>query len=158
MKKKPSADELTDRLRDGERRVTGQRRAILDVLSRHPHPMTNKQIHAALSDAPCDLATIYRSMKLLVEKGLVERFDFGDGVARFELSGHHSTDHHHHLICRNCDDVIEIEECFIEELQRKLAKQHGYSDVTHKLEFFGLCPDCQAPAGKRHRKKRPCGC
>jgi len=156
MKKQPSADELTDRLRDGERRVTGQRRAIVDVLSRHPHPMTSKQIHAALTDA-CDLATIYRSMKLLEGKGLVERFDFGDGVARFELAGHHSTDHHHHLICRQCDDVVEIEECFIEELQQKLAKQHGYAEVTHKLEFFGLCPNCQTP-GTTRRKKRSCGC
>ena len=92
-----------------------------------------------------------------IKPGLVERFDFGDGVARFELSGHHSTDHHHHLICRKCDDVVEIEECFIEELQQKLAKQHGYADVTHKLEFFGLCPSCQSP-GENRRQKRSCGC
>jgi Fur family transcriptional regulator, ferric uptake regulator len=158
----PTEAELAEHLRGKDRRITGQRRAILEVLREHPHPMTNKQVHAAMTGRACDLATIYRSMKLLVETGLVERFDFGDGVARFELAGHHSTDHHHHLICQTCDDVVEIEDCFVAELQRRISDQHGYAGVTHKLEFFGLCPDCQNRTDKepisRRRKTRACGC
>lgn len=155
----PSESELTEQLRGSAQRITGQRKAILEVLRKHPHPMTNKQIRSAMTGGGCDLTTIYRSMKLLEEAGLVERFDFGDGVARFELAGHHSTDHHHHLICRNCDDVVEIEDCFVTELQERISKEHGYSEVTHKLEFFGLCPQCQG--GKKKRKRKPtksCGC
>ena len=77
--------ELTDRLRASSRKVTGQRQAILDVLRRHASPLTNRQIHDALGKADCDLATIYRNMHTLTEMGLVKRFDFGDGSARFEL-------------------------------------------------------------------------
>ena len=131
------------------------------MLREHPHPLTNKQIHAALPGRKCDLATIYRSIKLLVETGLVDRFDFGDGVARYELAGHHSTDHHHHLICTECDRVIEIEECIVEELQSRMAAEHGFAQITHRLEFFGICPDCKPSDGKRSKPLRPrlpCGC
>jgi len=155
----PTEAELTEQLRGNAQRITGQRRAILEVLRRHPHPMTNKQIREAMSDTSCDLATVYRSMKLLVRAGLVEKFDFGDGVARYELAGHHCADHHHHLICRGCDDIVEIEECFVAELQTRIAKVHGYTEVSHKLEFFGLCPDCQGTGRKsRRRPRKPCGC
>ncbi len=158
----PTGAELADKLRGRDRRITGQRRAILDILRQHPHPLTNKQIHGALTDRPCDLATIYRSMKLLVETGLVERFDFGDGIARFELAGHHATGHHHHLICQRCADVVEIEDCFVADLQRRIAEKHGYIDVTHKLEFFGICPDCRMADADGvsvfRPKSRSCGC
>lgn len=135
--------ELTGRLRGHARKITGPRQAILDVLRRHPHPLTNKEIHAALPPGDCDLATIYRSMHLLVKLGVVQRFDFGDGVARYELIGAHQDLHHHHLICVRCSDVIELEECFPRELEERIAKRNNFKAVTHKLEFFGICPDCQ---------------
>ncbi len=135
--------ELTGRLREHARKITGPRQAILDVLRRHPHPLTNKEIHAALPKGDCDLATIYRSMHLLEELGVVQRFDFGDGVARFELVGAHKDIHHHHLICVRCSDVVELEECFPREVEERIARRNGFKAVTHKLEFFGICPDCQ---------------
>jgi len=153
----PDTGRLTAEIRRGDRRLTSQREAILETLRRHPHPLTNKQIHAAMGEDCCDLATVYRSMKLLVELGLVERFDFGDGVARFELAGHHPGDHHHHLICTRCQTVLELEECFPEEFQQRIAEKYGFAEVTHKLEFFGLCPDCRSDSS-RPRKPRKCGC
>ncbi|MFT4688266.1 MAG: Fur family transcriptional regulator [Verrucomicrobiia bacterium] len=157
----PDTAELSAAIRDGHRRLTGPRRAILDVLGAHAHPLTNRQIREALpKDQQCDLATIYRSMRLLLELHLVDRFDFGDGVARFELAGHHSQDHHHHLICSRCEDVVEVEECFPAELQQELARHTGFTQVSHKLEFFGICPDCagKGKSSKRTRKPKPCGC
>ena len=135
---------LTARLRDGAAKVTGPRKAILEVLRHHPHPMTNKEIHNSLPKGEaCDLATIYRSINRLEKLGMVKRYDFGDNTARFELLGKDDDGHHHHLICRKCSEVVEIDECFPTELEQRIAKTNGFSDVTHKLEFFGTCPDCQ---------------
>lgn len=136
--------ELTRRLRGKARRVTGQRQAILDLLREQKHPLTIKEIHERLPRGNCDLATIYRSMHLLEELKFVERFDFGDGVARFEMkSADGDRHHHHHLVCRQCSRVVEIDECFPNELQESIASKNRFAAVTHKLEFFGTCPDCQ---------------
>lgn len=135
--------ELAERLRKQSRKLTGPRQAILDVLRRQRHPLTNKEIHEALPDGNCDLATIYRSMHMLEEMKMVKRFDFGDGVARFELLVEGDDGHHHHLICVQCAEVVEIEQCFARELEEKIAAGNGYKAITHKLEFFGICPGCQ---------------
>lgn len=135
--------DLTRQLREKAHKITGPREAVLDVLRQHPHPMTNKEIHARLPEGLCDLATVYRSMHMLQKMDMVTRFDFGDGVARFELNAPGDDGHHHHLICTECSCVVEIDECFQKELEQSLARQHGFKGVTHKLEFFGICPRCQ---------------
>jgi len=134
---------LTDRLRRQSRKITGPRAAILKILRAHPHPLTNKEILAEIPEGLCDLATIYRSMHLLEKMGMVKRFDFGDGAARFELMDEGDDGHHHHLVCTQCSSVVEIEECFPEEIEKKIASKNGFKSVTHKLEFFGICPECQ---------------
>jgi len=134
---------LTSRLRRESRNITGPRKAILDVLRRHRHPLTNREILAAMPGSQCDLATVYRAMHLLEELGMVKQFNFGDGIARFELVGEGREGHHHHLVCTRCARVVEIEECFAERIEQRLGARNGFKAVTHKLEFFGLCPDCQ---------------
>ena len=134
---------LTGRLRRQARKITGPRAAILEILRQHPHPFTNKEIFAALPRDRCDLATIYRAMHLLEELGMVKRFDFCDGTARFELVGEGNDGHHHHLVCTRCSEVVEIGECFPREIETRIAATNGFTSVTHKLEFFGICPDCQ---------------
>jgi Fur family transcriptional regulator, ferric uptake regulator len=143
---KPEMPELTDRLRRESHKITGPRQAILGLLHQHPHPMTNKEVFEHLPPGHCDLATVYRSMRLLETMGIVKRFDFGDGVARYELVSEAVDDHHHHLICTNCSHVVEIEDCFPVELEQRIASRNGFQFITHKLEFFGICPKCQ---GKR---------
>jgi len=135
--------ELAERLRRKSRKITGPRQAILKILRRHPHPMSNKEIFAALAKGDCDLATVYRSMHLLESMGMVKRFDFGDGVARFELLDEGDDGHHHHLVCTRCAGVLELQECFTREFEEKIAARSGFKAVTHKLEFFGICPQCQ---------------
>jgi len=121
--------ELAARLRRKSRKVTAPRQAILGILRRHPHP--------------CDLATVYRSMHLLEEMGMVKRFHFGRGGARFELLEEGDDGHHHHLVCVECSQVVEIEDCFPTELEQRIARRNGFKSVTHHLEFFGVCPGCQ---------------
>lgn len=134
--------DLTQRLRGESRKITGPRQAILELLRRQEHPITTREIFAALPKGECDLATVYRSMHLLEKMGMVQRFDFGDGSTRFELVADNH-DHHHHLICRSCARVVEITDCFPPDLEQKIAKQAGFKKISHRLEFFGVCPDCQ---------------
>jgi len=135
--------ELMGRLRRQSRKITGPRAAILEILRRHPHPLTNKEIFSEMPRGRCDLATVYRAVHLLETMGMVKRFDFGDGKARFELVGGDGDAHHHHLICTRCDRVIELEKCLIRKLERHVAAANGFKAVTHTLEFFGICPACQ---------------
>ena len=141
--KRQELSALTSRLRHQSRKITGPRRGILEILRKHPHPLTNREILAALPTGRCDLATIYRAMHLLEEIGLVKQFDFGDGKARFELVGEGDNSHHHHLVCTRCSEIIEIEECILDKLEKQIAIKNGFTAVTHKLEFFGICPGCQ---------------
>lgn len=134
--------ELTQKLRDRARKITAPRQAILDVLRRHAHPLTNKEIRAALGKSDCDLATIYRNMHTLEAMGLVRRHDFGDGAARFELV-EGDDGHHHHLVCQRCHLVVEVEGCVPAELEAELASRHGFTGISHRLEFFGVCPRCR---------------
>ena len=133
--------ELEERLRRKSRKITGPRQAILEKLRQQAHPMSIKELFANLPK--CDLATVYRSMHLLESMGIVKRFDLGDGLARFELLHEGDDGHHHHLVCTRCAGVVEIEECFISDLEARIATNNGFTSVTHKLEFFGICPACQ---------------
>lgn len=135
--------DLTARLRERDQRVTGARQAILEVLRAHAGPLSSKEILARLPAGRCDLATVYRSMHLLRRLGLVQRYDLGDGVARFELLAEGDDGHHHHLVCRRCAQVIELEECSLAEVESELARRNGFAQLSHRLEFFGVCPDCQ---------------
>lgn len=138
---------LTGRLRRQSRKITTPRQAILQTLREHPHPLTSKEILSDMPGGRCDLATIYRTLHLLEKMEIVKRFDFGDGAARFELVGEGDHDHHHHLVCTRCTAVVEIEECSLEKIESRLAAANGFTNVTHKLEFFGVCSRCRRSGG-----------
>lgn len=135
--------DLTERLRRHSRKLTSPRQAILKVLRQSRRPVSSQEIFAALPKGDCDLATVYRSMRMLAEAEVVSRIDLGDGVARYELIRQGSHSHHHHLICTRCSEVVEIGECFSRELEEGVARRHGFRGVTHRLDFFGICPACQ---------------
>ena len=86
-------------------------------------------------------ATVYRTMRLLTECGLAFERQFGDGQTRYE---HLSDDSHHdHLICIKCGKIAEFTNQTIEELQRGIAEEKGFSVVDHKMELYGYCSKCQ---------------
>jgi len=107
--KRQEMSALTSRLRGQSHKITGPRAAILEILRHHRHPLTTREIHSEMPGGSCDLATIYRAMHMLEKMGMVKRFDFGDGAARFELVGENDDGHHHHLVCTQCLEVVEIE-------------------------------------------------
>lgn len=85
-------------------------------------------------------ATVYRTMKLLTECGLVLERHFRDGEARYESAEGH---HHDHLICESCGKIVEFEEVRIETLQAEVAQRLGFEFTGHKMELYGRCADCQ---------------
>lgn len=129
-------------LRDHHARVTDARREILELLTHEHGPFTAEEIHSRIPEGT-DVVTVYRSLATLEEFNLVRRCDFGDGAYRYEFNtGEH---HHHHIICRLCRSVTTIDICVADSLER-LARDLGYANVTHTLEIFGVCKDCQKAA------------
>ncbi len=118
-------------------KMTEQRRIIARVLSDasdHPDVETLYQ-RASIVDSNISIATVYRTVKLLEEAGIIARHDFGDGKARYETT---SDDHHDHLIDVRSGKIIEFTNEEIERLQEIVAKELGYKLVGHKLELYGL--------------------
>ena len=118
-------------------RMTGQRRVIAQVLEEADDHPDVEELHAraSASDAGISIATVYRTVKLFEEAGLLERLEFGDGRARYEDA---ERDHHDHLIDMQTGEVIEFVDPEIEELQERIAKRLGYKLKGHRLELYGV--------------------
>lgn len=118
-------------------KMTGQRRVIARVLSdAADHPDVEELYRRASNiDNHISIATVYRTMKLFEDAGIVERHDFGDGRARYEES---SEKHHDHLIDLRSGKVIEFVNDEIERLQERIARELGYQLVDHRLELYGV--------------------
>lgn len=84
-------------------------------------------------------ATVYRTLMLLVEAGVAHQRHFNDGQSRFEVDSPH---HHDHLICTECNKIIEFENDIIEEEQHKVAKKHKFKLTGHRMELYGVCSNC----------------
>lgn len=127
--------------------MTGQRRLIARVLSdSYDHPDVEEVYRrAVLLDPRISLATVYRTVRLLEEAGILERHEFRDGRARYEAA---DGEHHDHLIDIETGEVIEFKDQEIERIQTRLAKELGYRLVDHRLALYGV-------RLKRGAKKRP---
>jgi len=118
-------------------RMTGQRRVIGKVLQdSNDHPDVEElYARASAIDKGISIATVYRTVKLFEEAGILERLEFGDGRARYEDA---ERDHHDHLIDMNSGQVIEFVDSEIEALQEKIAAKLGYELRGHRLELYGV--------------------
>lgn len=133
-------------LRDAGLKATKQRLAIVDFLFHEHGPFTPDEIFQKVGDEGFDLTTVYRTTGALEKAGMLTRCEFGDGIARYEFRGNvELSEHHHHVICRECKKVTPIEVCLSDSWKKELAKM-GYADPGHSLEFFGTCKACQKPA------------
>ncbi|MBG02668.1 MAG: transcriptional repressor [Rhodospirillaceae bacterium] len=123
----------------GERRMkmTAQRRVIARVLSDSDDHPDVEEVHkrAIEIDSSVSVATVYRTVRLFEEAGILEKHDFGDGRSRYEEA---SDDHHDHLINVKTREVIEFTNDEIEALQRSIAEKHGLRLVDHRLELYGV--------------------
>ena len=137
-------------------RMTKQRQAVLDELTRVTDFRSAQQIFEDLHSQGhrVGLATVYRSLQGLAEDGRVDTLRSSDGESLYRSCT--SNHHHHHLVCRECGFTEEIEQSQIESWVSAVAADHGFSDVEHSLELFGLCASCRekesARSGKPERR------
>lgn len=120
-------------------RVTAPRLEILSILKANHNPVTISEIHKELKNKKIDLATVYRTINLFAENNIVYEIDFKDEFKRYELI--YDRHHHHHIVCKKCKAVENVEACMLDELEKFLNKK-GYTDISHSLEFFGVCKKC----------------
>ena len=130
-------DTITERCEAKGLRMTGQRRVIAQVLEESSdHPDVEELYRRASAiDYGISIATVYRTVKLFEEAGILERLEFGDGRARYEDA---MRDHHDHLIDLHSGEVIEFVDPEIEALQEKIAAKLGYDLRGHRLELYGV--------------------
>ena len=130
-------DTILQRCEAKNLRMTDQRRVIATVLqAADDHPDVEElYARASAADPRISLATVYRTVKLFEESGILEKHEFGDGRARYETA---DREHHDHLIDINTGDVIEFVDPEIEALQEKIAEKLGYRLKGHRLELYGV--------------------
>lgn len=130
-------------LRDHHQPVTRPRDRVAEVVLQSGDHLSVDQIRRALRDGgtPVGLATIYRTLDLLVRSGVVRAHDFGQGFRRYEPMPAQA--HHHHLICVRCGKVEEFTHERLERMLPMIADEHGFQPERHRLEIYGTCRDCQ---------------
>jgi len=138
--------DVGEMFREKECKFTTRREHILKVL------LENKGKHLCAEDvynlvkrkAPdMGLATVYRTLELFQEFGIIHSIDFGDGRKRYEFNSEEGLNHHHHhLICTKCGAIIEFNEDLLEDLENRVSRQYDFIITNHQLKIFGICKDC----------------
>lgn len=123
-------------------RSTRQRAAVATVLDSLEEFRTAQEIHAQLRAAgeAVGLTTVYRTLQAMADSEEVDVLRTADGETAYRRC---SKGHHHHLVCRQCGRTVEVEGPAVERWADKVAAEHGFTDVSHTLEIFGLCGQCR---------------
>lgn len=148
MPEKFTMDDLKQRLQKHQHKMTPQRKIVLQIFLDHPDEhLSAEDVHDLLRESheEIGLATVYRSLELLSELGILQKLEFGDGCNRYEVNtadpNHH---HHHHLICTQCGKVQEFSDDLLDDLEADIEKKMGFKVCDHQVKFFGICKECQA--------------
>lgn len=139
-------DQLRDAFRSAGRRLTAQRRLILDVLRESDEHLGADAVYEQARDrAPgLSLATVYRTLAVLKEMGLVEEHRLGEGHGHYEAV---QDEPHYHFTCKRCGEVIEFDSPLVAQIEEKLCEQEGVRVVDAHLHLIGYCARCQSKAG-----------
>ncbi len=122
-------------------RVTRARALVLEALAAEPNDATAQEIHFRLRDRGhrVGLATVYRTLAVLGEHGVVDALVHRAGEACYRLC---APGHHHHLVCTDCHRVVEVADCRLEPWLERLGTDHGFTVTGHTVEVAGVCADC----------------
>lgn len=133
-----------DTLKHHGARLTKTRLAVLEIFSSENQPLSVAEILVFLKQhgVLVNKTTVYREMEFLLEKGVVSAVFLDEKHTKYELN----LGHHHHLVCRECGNIEEIEMKEIEDLfsliEKKLKRKNKFTNISHTLEFFGICEQC----------------
>ena len=135
------ASDYAPQLRARGFRMTPQRMAILHVLHHEAGHLSPSEVYKkAKSEMPgLTEPTVYRTLEFLADNALVRPSYNANGHLTYEIAG----SEHHHMICRNCENEIEVEHSLLESLYRLLENSSGYRSIGSHMTFFGVCPNCQ---------------
>ncbi len=136
-------DEVVEKLRERESRLTPQRLAVLRILTESiDHPSVEEIYARVRRDFPTtSLATVYKTLTLLKQMGEVMELVFGDGCSRYDGNNPHP---HPHIICVQCKAIVDPDDVqTVRELTRDVAQKTNFQILHHRIDFFGICPRCQ---------------
>ncbi|MBQ1335374.1 MAG: transcriptional repressor [Selenomonadaceae bacterium] len=140
-------EDLRQKLQERQHKMTPQRQIVLQIFLDHPgEHLSAEDVHGILRDnhSEIGLATVYRSLELLSDLGILQKMEFGDGCSRYEVNAiDPDTHHHHHLICTKCGKVTEFEDDLLENLEQDIENKSGFRIMDHQVKFFGYCKECQ---------------
>ncbi len=134
-----SPEELLTKLENDGHRLTGPRRAVVEALTKHGEGVTVEDLHHAVRGV--GRATIYRTVRLLVDTGIVCKLSRFDGKPLYSLA---HAGHHHHAGCLHCGTVLDIYRCGVDSLLENIELATGSKVMGHRLEVYVLCPSCAA--------------
>ena len=123
-------------------RATRQRVTVLSELMDEHDDVTAQQLHERLRQRGerLGLATVYRTLGLLAEEGVIDSLSHRQGELCYRLCG---LGHQHHLVCSSCHRVVELDECELGPWLERISEAHGFVTTSHRLEVSGLCADCR---------------
>ncbi len=121
---------------------TQNRQTILSIFLKNSGPLDTQFILDELNKKKTnmDRVTVFRTINSFVDSKLLNKLEFNEGKSRYELT---TQKHHHHLICNTCDVVVCVDECGISEVEKRIEQEAGFKTATHRVEFFGICRNCQ---------------
>lgn len=140
-----NAADFKERLKEKGCKLTMQRRSVLDVLLEHSNDhLSTEEIYDKVKEnfPEIGLATVYRTVQLFEEMGIVDRLNFDDGCSRFELASEDTVHHHHHLICEQCNKVSEVENDLLDDIEKEIESKYNFKIHDHNVMFYGICKDC----------------
>jgi len=134
--------QMIERLKESDCRITPQRYAVLSVLANSLDHPSVESIHAQLVEhyPTMSLATVYKTINLLKREGEILELEFSDLGNRYDGRKPYP---HPHVICTECGKIIDPSHLDLEEITSKMMKETGYKILTHRLDFYGVCPNCQ---------------
>jgi Fur family transcriptional regulator, peroxide stress response regulator len=141
----PRVQQIVNTLKEAGHRVTPQRLAILrELADTTSHPSVENVYAAVKSNFPTtSLATVYKTVALLKELGEAAEISFGDGSNRYDVR---MPEPHPHLVCMHCRRIMDADLKPLSHLAESLAKSTGFQILSHRVDFYGVCPDCQNAA------------
>jgi Fur family peroxide stress response transcriptional regulator len=135
-------DTLVKQMQAAGHRMTPQRQAVLEILTNSDtHPTVDQIYERVRIDFPMtSRATIYKTISLAKEMGVVMELEFSQGSNRYDGKRPYP---HPHVICTKCKQVMDADDFEIADLKQQIIRKTGYRIVNHRIDFFGICPDCQ---------------
>ena len=139
-------EQLKMKLKEEGFKLTPQRRCIVETMvsSKGEHLSSEEIYDEVKNECPeIGLATVYRTLQMLDKIGFTNKLNLDDGCVRYELNLDKDSHNHHHLICKSCGKVIEVEEDLLDHLEEKIERSYKFKINDHDVKFYGICANCQ---------------